>query len=79
MAGLAAGGVSPVVEVVQHCRWVHDQEHLPEMVTAEHLGQHSENRTVRVIEGWARYVPLQTSAAGDAALDRGVAAVAAGQ
>ena len=43
----------------QHRRWLHDQEHLSEAITIQHLGQHTENSSVRVIKGPPQHLPLQ--------------------
>ena len=80
----AAGGLGPVAGdepamPPQHRRRLHDQEHLPETITIEHLGQHPEDRTVRVIEGRPRHLPLQHPQLVAQREDLRIATIAAGQ
>ena len=54
----AVAGDEPAVPP-QDRRGLHDQDHLSETVTIEHLRQRSENGSVLVIEGRPRHLPLQ--------------------
>ena len=63
----------------QHGGRLHDQEHLPEAVTIEHLGKQPEDRTVRVIKGRPRRLPLQHQKLMAQRQDLGIATIAAGQ
>ncbi len=63
----------------QHRRRLHDQEHLSETVAVEHLGQHAENRSVRVVEDRSRYLALQDQQLVTQCENLGIAPVAAGE
>ena len=81
---LAASGVGPMsgdepAMPSQHRRWLHDQEHLSEAVTIEHLGQHAEDRAVRVIEGRLWHLALQHQKLVTQRENLGIATVAAGE
>ena len=82
--GLAARGLGPTAgyepaEPSQHGGGLHDQEHLPETVTIEHLGQHTEDGSVRVIKDRLWHLALQHQKLMTQSENLRIATVAAGQ